>query len=375
MMSDERGGSVEVEARDVPVMVVGAGPAGLTAAVALARAGVRCLVVERRGELSSLPRATVVSTRSMEILRGWGLEDEVLAGGVGVEWLLWRCETLAAARDGVAVPVGLPTRAQAAMVSPAAPACVPQDHLERTLLAHLTSLAAARVELGVEVVGVASRPDGVRVALRDRGSGASRTVRAEYLIAADGANSAVRRALGIRMVGPERLMEGANAIFRAPLWDLAGDHRYGIYGIVRPEASGVFLPAGPGDRWAYGFSREPGSGDPLDVEPRRLAERIRLASGVPHLPLRIERTGAFSAGAQLAERFRGERAFLVGDAAHRVTPRGGTGMNTAIHDGFDLGWKLAWVLREWAGPAVLATYGRVSSPGGGVHRPRSAGTD
>src|SRR5262245_29263632 len=362
MMSDERGGSVEVEARDVPVMVVGAGPAGLTAAVALARAGVRCLVVERRGELSSLPRATVVSTRSMEILRGWGLEDEVLAGGVGVEWLLWRCETLAAARDGVAVPVGLPTRAQAAMVSPAAPACVPQDHLERTLLAHLTSLAAARVELGVEVVGVASRPDGVRVALRDRGSGASRTGRAEVPIPRRRANRGVGPGVGISMVRPEPLKEGANAILRRPVVDLAGDHRYGIYGIVRPEASGVFLPAGPGDRWAYGFSREPGSGDPLDVEPRRLAERIRLAAGVPDLPLRIERTGAFSAGAQLAERFRGERAFLVGDAAHRVTPRGGTGMNTAIHDGFDLGWKLAWVLREWAAPALLDTYERERRP-------------
>jgi 2-polyprenyl-6-methoxyphenol hydroxylase-like FAD-dependent oxidoreductase len=298
----------------------------------------------------------------MEILRGWGLEHEVLAGGVEVEWLLWRCETLATARDGVAVPVGLPTRAQAALVSPTAPACVPQDHLERALLAHLRSLATARVELGVEVVGVASRPDGVRARLRDRGSGASRVVRADHLIAADGAHSAVRRALRIPMRGPKRLMEGANAVFRAPLWELAGEPRYGIYGIMHPEASGVFLPAGPADRWAYGFSREPGSAEPLAVEPERLAERIRLAAGVPDLPLRIERTGAFAAGAQLAERFRHERTFLVGDAAHPVTPRGGTGMNTAIHDGFDLGWKLAWVLRGWAAPGLLDTYERERRP-------------
>ena len=70
----------------------------------------------------------------------------------------------------------------------------------------------------------------------------------------------------------------------------------------------------------------------------------------------MEGIGAFTFAAQLAERFREGSAFLVGDAAHRVSPRGGTGMNTAMHDGFDLGWKLAWVLRGWAQPALLDTY-------------------
>jgi hypothetical protein len=87
-----------------------------------------------------------------------------------------------------------------------------------------------------------------------------------------------------------------------------------------------------------------------------LVRRIRAGAGVATLGVSIERTGAFSFAAQLADRFRAGNVFLAGDAAHRVTPRGGTGMNTAIRGGHDLGWKLGWVLRGWAGPELLATY-------------------
>jgi hypothetical protein len=87
-----------------------------------------------------------------------------------------------------------------------------------------------------------------------------------------------------------------------------------------------------------------------------MIERVRRAAGVPDLPVRIERMGSFTSAAQIAERFREGRAFLVGDAAHRVTPRGGTGMNTAIHGGHDLGWKLAWVVCGWAAPDLLDSY-------------------
>src|SRR5215211_651346 len=142
MLSDE---GCQMRTREVPVLVVGAGPAGLTVAIALASQGVPTLLVERRRDLSSLPRATVVSTRSMEIFRSWGLEEPIHAGGVDVEWLLWTCKTLADAAEGSAHAVGYPTRAQSAVLSPTGPACVPQDHLEPVLLEHLRSLPAAEV--------------------------------------------------------------------------------------------------------------------------------------------------------------------------------------------------------------------------------------
>ena len=346
---------MHTETPDIPVLIVGAGPAGLTAAGALARLGVETLIVERRPELSSLPRATSVSTRSMELFRSWGLEDEVRAGGVDVEWQLWTCRTLAESAGGMAIPIGLPTREQSSMISPSSPACVPQDHLEPVLLRHLLT-QGGRAELGVETIGVEAVRDGLIATLRDVATQSVRRVRARYVIGADGAHSRVRTALGIAMHGPDRLAEAGSAVFRAPLWELLGDRRYGIYDIALPEAAGVMLPAGPGDRWLYGTVWQPGEQVGAELTEERFAELIRLAAGVPDLQPQIERTGLFTFAAQLAERFRQGNAFLIGDAAHRVTPRGGTGMNTAIQDGYDLGWKLGWVLNGWADGSLLDTY-------------------
>ncbi len=94
----------------------------------------------------------------------------------------------------------------------------------------------------------------------------------------------------------------------------------------------------------------------MDYPEDRLAELIATAVGAADLRPRIERTSAFSFAAQIADRYRNQRGFIVGDAAHRMTPRGGTGMNTAIHDAYDLGWKLGWFLRGWAGPELVESY-------------------
>jgi putative polyketide hydroxylase len=353
-----------------PVVIAGAGPAGLAAAISLARLGVETMLVERRAELSSLPRATVVSLRSMELIRSWGVEDAVLAGGVDVEWRGWLSDTLATAAEGSAWPVGIPSREQAAVLSPTAPACVPQDHLEPVLLEHLRSLGGARVHLHTEVVGVEQRPEGVEVVLRDVASGDVRAVRTRYLVAADGAHSRIRKALGIAMRGPDGLAHAVTALFRAPLWPVLGDHRYGIYSVGHPEGAGTFLPAGRGDRWVYGTWVEPGESE--GYTPAWFARRIRAGAGIPDLDVAIERIGAFTFAAQLADRFRAGDVFLAGDAAHRVTPRGGTGMNTAIGGGHDLGWKLGWVLRGWSGPELLDSYEAERRPVAAHNLARSA---
>jgi putative polyketide hydroxylase len=336
----------------VPVVIAGAGPAGSAAAIALALQGVESLVVERRADPPTLPRATGITLRSMELIRSWGVEDEVLAGGVDADWQLWSCRTLAEAADGRAVHTGQPTRSQSALISPTAPACVPQDHLEPVLRRRIVELGS-RVEHGTALVALDQTSDGVRATLRDA-TGATRTVSARYLIAADGASSDVRGALGIRMRGPGAVGRAVSALFRAPLWDLVGDLRYGIYDIDHPEGRGELLPAGPDDRWLYGLllDRVPG---PVDVTARGMARRIELAAGRRVRP-DIERIGTFDFAAGLAERFRLGNVFLAGDAAHRVTPRGGIGMNMALQGGNDLGWKLGWVLRGWAGPDLLDSY-------------------
>src|SRR5262245_17161048 len=135
----------------------------------------------------------------------------------------------------------------------------------------------------------------------------------------------------------------------------SGDRRYGIYLTGGDGLEGIFLPAGPDDRWVFGWTLDRPTVDPLPTA-EEMTQRIRHASGAPELPVRIEHVGSFSSAAQIASRFRDGRTFLIGDAAHRVTPRGGTGMNPAIHDGHDLGWKLSWVLRGWAAEGLLASY-------------------
>ena len=186
---------------NVPALIAGAGPAGLAAAIELARHGVAALLVERRPRLSSHPRATVLSLRSMEIVRSWGLESAVRARSVDVEWRMLVAETLAGADAGTALPVGYPSAEESRMISPTAPACVAQDDVEPLLLDHARA-AGVQVRLGTELTGVVVGRDGARARLRDVRTGERSTVHARYVVAADGARSTLRRALGIPLHRP-----------------------------------------------------------------------------------------------------------------------------------------------------------------------------
>jgi putative polyketide hydroxylase len=298
-------------ARQLPVVIAGAGPAGLVTAVTLARNGIGSLLVERNPGLSPLPRATAVSTRTMELLRSWGLEDEVRAGQLDIDAVgAWTAETLASP-DGAVMPLGIAGLEQAAVASPTTPAGVPQDHLEPVLLRHLRSFGLAEVRFGTELVALTQD--------------------------ADGAHPRVRSLLGIAMDGPDHLNDQLTVLFEAPLGKVVGDRRYGIYFVQHPEAGGVLVPNGQGNRWLYGRGWDPAHEQLEDYTDARLTGLIRTAAGVVDLPVRPVAKGAFSFAAQVARRYREGRAFLAGDGAQRMTPRGGMGMNTAVAEGHDLG--------------------------------------
>jgi putative polyketide hydroxylase len=154
-------------------------------------------------------------------------------------------------------------------------------------------------------------------------------------------------------------MAGYTTLFRAPLWDVVGDRRHIVYSV----SGGTFLPTGPSDRWLFGAP---------SADERNAERLIRDAAGVPDLPVRVQGARYFSAAAQLAETWRRGPVFLAGDAAHRVTPRGGTGLNLALHDGHDLGWRLAWVLGGWADEELLAGYEAERRPVAAYTAARSA---
>jgi 2-polyprenyl-6-methoxyphenol hydroxylase-like FAD-dependent oxidoreductase len=223
------------------------------------------------------------------------------------------------------------------------------------LLHHLQSLPAARVELALAAEDVWTTTEGLRVRLRAGDSGMSRVVRARYVIGADGARSVVRERLGVGNRTTEDLVRAHSVVFHAPLWEVVGPHRYGIYVTETPTLAS-FFPAGQGDRWLYGFGFSPDEQGMADLSEEQVITRIQAGAGVTDLPVRVVDRNTFTFAGAIADRFRSGDAFLIGDAAHRVTPRGGTGMNTAIADGFNVGWKLGWVLKGWAQNSLLDTY-------------------
>lgn len=352
------------------ILVVGAGPAGLSTAITAARNGARVLVVERHAGTSIFPRATGVNTRTMEIFRTWGVDDQIRAGDLGVRPLCSVSPTLRTALPR-GLPVGFPTDPRAVLArSPALPACVPQDHIEPVLLDHLRMLGG-EVRFGVELVELIDRADGVRAVLRDRTTGAQERVAARFVVGADGPRGDVRRALGIWLTHLGTLGEFVNVIFRADLEPVIGERRYGLYIIENPDAGGVLLPVGDG-RWCYSRQWFPERGEsPADLTPARCVELIRAAVGVADLDVQVLARLPFVMAAELADAFRAGNGFLVGDAAHRMTPVGGVGMNTAIAAGHNLGWKLAWVARGWAGPELLDSYEPERRPVGEYRARRS----
>ncbi|MFI9557264.1 FAD-dependent monooxygenase [Nonomuraea endophytica] len=383
------------------VLVVGGSLVGLSAALFLARHGVDVMVVERHPGTSIHPRTPGYNARTMEYFRAAGVEEAVRAAGpweLAGSGLLW-AESLASPNQfWLSPPNARGADEGFADVSPCEDAVLSQDVLE-PVLAEYARRYGADLRFGVRLEAFEQEADGVRAVLRDAESGAvlrdargrevlrdadsgavlrdaesgavlrgaegwvvlrdgegrdegvgGTVVRADYLIGADGAGSSVRAGLGIGMSGIGVLEHVVGIMVRADLGDLLDGKGFAICQVDNPGFSGMVRVVG--DRLALHVSCEPGE----EFAPERCVRLARAAVGIEDLDVEPLEAMPWQASAAVADRFSVGRVFLAGDAAHVMPPSGAYGANTGIQDAANLAWKLAAVLKGWAGPELLDTY-------------------
>jgi 2-polyprenyl-6-methoxyphenol hydroxylase-like FAD-dependent oxidoreductase len=327
------------------VLVVGAGPTGLTLAAQLQAHGVQVRIVERR-RAPRPSRAFIVHPRTLEQLALLGLADEVVARGDPTA----RVQLHAGARE-----VGVTLR-QPAMQATAYPFLlpVPQADVEEVLARHVRRSGVA-IEHGTRATGVHQEPDGVEVRLE--GPHGSERIRVPYLVGCDGADSTVRRETGTAFPGRRY----RSSLLLADVEVASGLDPGAIHAYVGPPGILVLLPAVAATGWRLLAV------DPFGPAPR--AARAGRPPGLGRLQAAADRfaPGALRlAGCSWAEevtlrrgqavRYRTGRVLLAGDAAHVHSPAGGQGMNTGIQDACNLGWKLALVATGTVGEPLLDTY-------------------
>lgn len=350
---------------ETPVLIAGGGPVGLTAALLLSRLGIRSLLVERHPGTAIHPKARGINARTMEIFHQQGIEDDVRAAGLPpdkVGFIVW-AHTLAGKEIERRVPWG--QSAQRAEVTPVRACLCAQDYLEPVLRRSAERQPLTDVRFDTELTGFEQDGSAVIATLTGTQTGATEQVRAQYMIAADGAQSRVRQTLGIAMLGKKDVYDSVNVLIEADLRQWIKDRPAALYFIENEILRATFLTINAHDRWGFLVNSLRAQGfRPEDFTPDRSIALVRQAVGVPDLPVRVLGVAPWIASAQVAERYRAGRIFLAGDAAHEMPPTGGFGMNTGIQDVQNLCWKLATVLQGKAADSLLNTYNDERQPFG-----------
>jgi 2-polyprenyl-6-methoxyphenol hydroxylase-like FAD-dependent oxidoreductase len=343
---------------DAPVAIAGGGIAGLCLAIDLALRGVPSIVLEHRELGEDLPvRPHLIGSRSMEHFRRWGVAD-ALRGNDPVSKEISRGISAVTRLNGhLILHRPLPPRRHAGLLPFASEAAqwLPTDFIEMTLWSRLARLPLIDYRSGREVTAFTQDESGVTVTVR--GPFGPEIVQADYLAIADGGGSRLRNdMLNVPMEGTQNLGAGFSWRIRAPrlteLWS-AGPLASTVYFCNEDRAGDMLVAQGGTDCWQYSTESTPADvdgGNWADVR----AMLFRAAGGEFRVgPLS---GGAFARHSLVAKRFDFGRVLLVGDAAHQVPPQSLSGMNLAIGDAADLGWKLAALTGGWGGPALLSSY-------------------
>jgi 2-polyprenyl-6-methoxyphenol hydroxylase-like FAD-dependent oxidoreductase len=358
-----------VAAEEVPVLVVGGSLVGLSAAVFLGARGVRSLVVERHVGTAIHPRAALVNQRTMENYRSIGIEEEI-AEAAAREFVQNGAIVSVESLGGKELEYYFQNINEGVEeLSPCPRLFITQIGLEPVLLRKAEQVGA-EVQYASALVGLDQDADGVTATIRPRDRGPERTVRAQYVLAADGAHSPVRERLGIRSLGHGSFSDSITIYFRADVRPLLGERNLSVVYVFNPRLVGFFRFSIDGDA---GFlvvnatfdeegNRSVAIGE--DTSEDTCIRYVREALGAPDLAVQIENVQRWAATADWAEHFSDGRVLIAGDAVHVMPPTGGFGGNCGVQDAFDLAWKLEYVLGGKAPAALLDTYDTERRPVG-----------
>ena len=308
----------------------------------LSRHGVASMTIDKRSEISPLPRARGVHARAMEILRVCEVAPALRAAELPITPGAVFLPRLTAAPTRV-LRIG---SAEADEISPSEGLAISQDIFEDVLSEHAQRQEQAELRRGVQLTSFVADIDGVSASVHEKRTGAHQQVRARYLIAADGAASGIRRQLGITMHGPANVGQRLSIWFRADLTRWTGANPMGIYQLA--DSGAVLIWTHQDHRWVLAAMPSAAETDPTHV--------VREALGASDLNVEILGASRWTAAAQWADRNQDGPVFLIGDAAHRYPPAGATGISTGIADAHNLAWKLAAVLAGQSAADLLETY-------------------
>jgi 2-polyprenyl-6-methoxyphenol hydroxylase-like FAD-dependent oxidoreductase len=342
---------------DSEVLIVGAGPTGLTLAIDLGKRGIRCTIIERKERPAFLPKMERVNARSMEIYRRMGLAPQIRAAGlrsdcpmdVYIMLALDRVPLLHLSYPSVAEAQAR-TRSTNDGSLPLEPyQLISQYTLEPLLKSIAETIPPVTVRFGCEFLSLDQDNGGVTARVRNSDGGAQ-DLRAAYLVGCDGGGSSVRKELGIELAGEANLLELRQALYRCdelferlPIGNGPGRGRH--YHVADDKATFLIMQDST-KHWTLHSVVD--TDDEMNIAFERTV-------GVP---VKYERLSCapWRQNLLLAEHYGKDRVFLAGDAVHLVIPTGGLGMNSGVGDAIDLSWKLAATLRGWGGPNLLKSY-------------------
>jgi 2-polyprenyl-6-methoxyphenol hydroxylase-like FAD-dependent oxidoreductase len=339
------------------VLIVGAGPVGLTLALDLGRRGVNCLLIEQKAAPEFLPKMERCNARTMEIFRRMGVADRIRAAGLAAD-VPMDVFIVLAMNEPALLHLPYPSvdkaRAQIAARNDGTMAREPyqlvsQYTLEPLLKREAERQRSVRVTWGCRFEALSQRADGVSAIARGS-DGEAVAIDAKYVVGCDGGASLVRKQLGIKLEGEGDLLRLHQALYYCPdLYDRLPIGRgpgHGRHYHVADAHSTFLIMQDSTKHWTL---------HAVVNSPDEMGPQFERTVGVP-MRYDLLYVGEWKQNLLLADRYRLGRVFLAGDSAHLVIPTGGLGMNTGVGDAVDLSWKLAAVLQGWGGAALLDSY-------------------